>query len=139
MVGAMVSDLEQRLQSVLATHAVEYGLVAAWLFGSQAKGTATARSDVDIAVMVARPLDLETRMDLSDALSSALGREVDVVDLERSSPILMNQVLRDGVLVLDLDHVRRLLFECTVPSRYRDLRRFRRRSENALSEALLHG
>jgi predicted nucleotidyltransferase len=135
----MVSDLEQRLQSDLATHAVEYGLVAARLFGSQAKGTATDRSDVDIAVMVARPLDLERRMDLSDALSSALGRQVDIVDLERSSPILMNQVLRDGVLVLDRDHVRRLLFECTVPSRYRDLRRFRRRSERALSEALFHG
>jgi predicted nucleotidyltransferase len=135
----MGNDVAIRLRTVLDGLAPGYGLRAAWLFGSEAKGTATARSDVDVAVMLEKALDIDRRIDMTDAISASLGRQVDLVDIERSSPILMHQVLRDGLLLLDLDRFRRLMYECTVPSRYRDLKRFRRGSELALREALQRG
>ena len=53
------------------------GVHLALLFGSQARGAAGSSSDVDVAVL-GREID---RLALAAALSDAVGREVDVVDL----------------------------------------------------------
>ncbi len=61
------------------------------LFGSVARGTAGAQSDVDIAVSgpcVDLPL-------LASQLSLAIGREVDVVAIDRDPPIALLRALLD--------------------------------------------
>jgi predicted nucleotidyltransferase len=51
------------------------------LFGSCARGTASADSDLDLAVQAAEPLDTATRIQLIGDLAERLGRPVDLVDL----------------------------------------------------------
>lgn len=67
----------------------------ALLFGSEARGTAHAGSDVDVAVdaPAADPLELAAM------LSEALSREVDVVPLEDATIPLLEQLIRDGIVV----------------------------------------
>lgn len=67
----------------------------ALLFGSEARGTAHAGSDVDVAVdaPTADPLELAAM------LSEALSREVDVVPLEDATIPLLEQLIRDGIVV----------------------------------------
>jgi predicted nucleotidyltransferase len=65
------------------------------LFGSEARGTAHAGSDVDVAVD-ALAADI---LDLAAALSEALSREVDVVPLENATIPLLEQLVRDGIVV----------------------------------------
>lgn len=68
----------------------------ALLFGSQARGTAAADSDVDIAVD-APGLDLLT---LGGMLSVALERDVDVIALDEHTPYpLLERILREGLVV----------------------------------------
>ncbi len=78
-------------------------VVAAYLFGSVARGTHGPGSDVDIAVLLERPpprtfeglpLDLEAR------LEKVLGRPVQLVVLNDAPPDLVHRVLRDGRLLL---------------------------------------
>ncbi len=80
-----------------------------YLFGSTATGTAGAHSDVDVAVYV-EPEALKTaggygyEAALTTALMAALGRnDVDVVVLNRATPLLYHRVLRDGRRVLSRD------------------------------------
>ena len=72
------------------------------IFGSVARGTARADSDVDIGIV---PVDIdlslhdETRLQLS--LEAALGRPVDLVRLDRASSLLLGECARDGKLLFE--------------------------------------
>lgn len=98
-------------------------VVAAWLFGSVARGEATGSSDVDVAVLgTPAPTGLaDSVFAIAADLASALGREVDVVRLETASPDLAMRVLRDGVLLVDRDPAARIRFEVDTRNRYWDM------------------
>lgn len=51
------------------------------VFGSIARGTARADSDIDLAVLASRPLLAEDKMRLIADIAAATGRPVDLVDL----------------------------------------------------------
>ncbi len=100
-------------------------VVAAWLFGSVARGTAGPASDVDVAVLrdavaPARTLD-DLPLGLEDVLGRRLGRPVQVVELASAPDDLVHRVLRDGVLLVDRDPARRVRFEVRSRARYFDM------------------
>lgn len=107
--------------------------VAAWLFGSTARGAARADSDVDIAVLVTRApagtLD-DLHLGWAADLSRALGREVDLVVVNSAPVDLVHRVLVEGELVLERDRSARIAFEVRARNEYFDLlphlRRYRR-------------
>ena len=101
-------------------------LVAAWLFGSQARRDARETSDVDVAVLLAAQPDdsytsLMLGLDLVAELEAVLDRDVDVVVLNDAAPDLVHRVLRDGVLVLERDRSARIAFEVRARNEYFDL------------------
>jgi predicted nucleotidyltransferase len=100
------------------------GLVAAYLFGSVARGTAHAASDVDIAILLDRdpPRTLDgLPLDLEGDLERLAGRPAQVVVLNRAPLDLVHRVLRDGVLVLERDRSARVRFEVRARAEYLDL------------------
>jgi predicted nucleotidyltransferase len=109
------------------------GLVCAYLFGSVARGTDRAESDVDIAVLYATapPATLDgLGLDLAGDLEEILRRKVDLVVLNRASPELVHRVLRDGILLCEPDRAARVRFEVRMRAEYFDvlhyLREYRR-------------
>jgi predicted nucleotidyltransferase len=116
----------------------EPGLVAAWLFGSRARGDARADSDADIALLYSTPpaATLEALPEaVASAVEGALHADADVVVLNTVSPDLIHRVLRDGVLLMDRDPAQRIRFEVRARNEYFDLlptlRRYRRQSATA--------
>ena len=72
------------------------GLRLVVVFGSRARGDATARSDWDVGYLGSELLDREGF--LAD-LVAALGTEaVDLVDLDRASGLVRFRAARDGVV-----------------------------------------
>lgn len=87
------ASLRSAIQSAAAATP---GLDLLLVFGSVARGTASARSDLDIAfVGDVDPLELAARMSL------VAGREVDVVDASRAPVPLLDAVVRDGIVVFE--------------------------------------
>jgi predicted nucleotidyltransferase len=116
-----------------------FGLDALWLFGSRARGAAGRESDVDLAALFGRrPAALELLEARSD-LEGLVGHEVDLVDLDQASPILVMQVLRHGRLLLNRDPLRYQRIVSALPSRYEDLKIIRREAEQRLRERVLRG
>lgn len=76
------------------------------LFGSLARGVAKVDSDMDIAILGTRPLDVEIRVALIESLALQSGRSVDVVDLSSVGEPLLGKILEEGVVLLDADHQR---------------------------------
>jgi predicted nucleotidyltransferase len=117
-------------------------VIAAFLFGSQARGSAGPLSDVDVAILHPDGLDARGRLDLHLHLAAAAGAalstgEVDVVLLNGAPPLLRDRVLRDAVVLIDRDPAVTLRFREQTAREYqageagrRELsRRLRRRIE----------
>ena len=100
------------------------GVAAVYVFGSVARGTARAGSDVDVGVLLVTPPPptLEGQaFDVGDALERALGRPVDVVILEHRAGRPADAGASDGVLAFEGDPVGRVRFEVATRNEYFDL------------------
>ena len=80
---------------------IAYALV----FGSAARGTSRARSDVDVALGLVAGARLSTLDigDLASRLEAAVGRPVDLVLLDEAPPGLAYRAFRDGQVVFARD------------------------------------
>ena len=100
------------------------GIVAVYLFGIVAKGMARAGSDVDIGVLYVDPpprtLMAQPFAEESE-LTERLGHPAQVIVMDRAPADLVHRILRDGILVLELDKSRRIAFEVRSRNEYFDL------------------
>jgi hypothetical protein len=99
-------------------------IVAVYLYGSRARGTAGPRSDVDVAVLyrtVPGPGLAALSLGLESDLESDLGASVQLLTLNSAPADLVHRVLRDGVLVLERDASARVAFEVRARNEYFDL------------------
>lgn len=126
----------RRLKQLLAEElaAVDDRLVAAYLFGSVARGMDSPSSDVDVGILLQTASSDELnglRLTLEGDLERALRQRTQVVVLNNAPPDLVHRVLRDGRLLLDRDRVARIRFEVRTRNEYFDLlpilNRYRRR------------
>lgn len=70
-------------------------------FGSRARGTTHADSDLDVAILPHDPaLPLASELELQRRLEAAWGTPVDLVRLDRASTLVRWAVARDAQLVL---------------------------------------
>lgn len=97
----------------------------AYLFGSEARHEARSASDVDIAVLADQPLTLETDGRVRDALTAALRRSVDLIDLATAPPLLLRKVIGAGQILICRDERERTRFETRAIARFLDTRRLR--------------
>lgn len=125
------AHVESELAGALRAAIIEQPppVVAVYLYGSQARGTATARSDIDLGVLLSsrpRPLLRDEARSLEDVAERAVHRPVHAVVLNDAPPDLVHRVLRDGVILLDRDRATRLRFEVQARNEYFDMEPIRR-------------
>ena len=73
------------------------------MFGSAARDRVTETSDIDVAVAADTRLSLDTRLELAAQFSQAVRRDVDLIDLQDVSGIILQQSLCRGEVVLQQD------------------------------------
>lgn len=71
-------------------------IAAIYLFGSHATGHERSRSDVDLGVLFNRDVDGFTRINLETEISNLLKKDVDLIDMRKSSPFLRHQIYKYG-------------------------------------------
>lgn len=108
-----------------------------WLFGSAARHQARAQSDLDIAVVQQESLAAAARLDAAAQLAEALGRDVDLLDFARLSPVMQVQVLATGRRLFADDPVADLGDMARALHDYQDLQRWRRPMARALVDRLV--
>jgi predicted nucleotidyltransferase len=72
------------------------------VFGSVARKNDSAGSDLDIAVAGLKPLPMDFILQLQCILEKNIGREVDVIDLQKVSGPILQQVLTTGKIIKNL-------------------------------------
>lgn len=101
-------------------------VAAAYLFGSQAKGTGREKSDIDVAVLFYNQKDklsrFDRRVEMIIDLERAVGRKVDIVDMEEAPLMLRHQILKNGILLVNKKPTYRVSFEVKSRRAFFDLR-----------------
>jgi predicted nucleotidyltransferase len=93
----------------------------AMLFGSAARGTAHAGSDLDIGIVPVDPeLALSIELDLQAELARVCGRDVDLVRLDRAPTLVKWKVARDGQVLLQWSPSEAARFVASAASEYLD-------------------
>lgn len=117
---------ESEMSEIFERHQV----ALAYLFGSQATGQAGPLSDVDIAVLFSSCVPPKQwsliQLALMNDLMSLFGRnEMDLVILNRATPLLADQVVRHGQVLFESDPLQRVRFETETLRRYLDTKPLR--------------
>jgi uncharacterized protein len=107
-------------------------VLAAYLFGSLVRGRLITESDIDIALLFSQPPDALRLLDMQEDLTTLLGRQADLVDLNQASPILCMQVLRSGEIVFERSARATREFQVRTMFAYFDLKQVRKPIEAAL-------
>lgn len=89
--------------------------LAIYAFGSQVQGNANAKSDLDLAVLVAGYADPLALWDVSGQLADVVGCQVDLLDLRAASTVMQYQVITTGRRLWSAG-LQADLFECFVLS-----------------------
>jgi len=96
------------------------GLLAVYLFGSQALNMAGPDSDIDLAILAGGRQDTLTLWNLGQDLASMIDRDVDLLDLRAASTVMQYQIITTGRRLWKKD-VQAGLFECAVLSQKTEL------------------
>lgn len=112
-------------QVVAAIHQVLPQANALWLFGSAARNELRAHSDIDLAVILPNALQSTEKMHATAALSTALGRDVDLLDFSRLPTVMQFQVLETGQLLYTDDAVKTETYSAFIRTEYQHIQRWR--------------
>lgn len=106
-----------------------------FLYGSWARERQTIQSDVDVAVFFAREAipNWEAQLRIKADLENLLNKTVDLIVLNKASPILKHQVFRYGKRLLQRDTKSFNRFWVQSLNEYDDLKRIRAPIERALA------
>lgn len=103
-------------------------VIVAYLYGSEAKGTAHEGSDLDIGLLLRKDFEPDAlyTSKVSRELQEKLGisKEIDVRLLNDKPIIFQHQVLKNGSEILTRDERARIDFETEVYDRYLDYKPF---------------
>lgn len=132
-----VFNKNQRIKEILKNNPlVEF----AYLFGSRAKGLAGEKSDWDIAIYFRKAPDklpAWTTFYLEAEITREIGAETQIVALNNlDSPVFMFQIVNDGVLLIENNTKKRLLYETRVLGKYYDWQYYLKRHSNYRKESI---
>jgi len=130
---------EQTTRHLEILFSEENRVLAAYLFGSYARGSQTTESDIDVAVLLsdAPQKMLEYYLHLVNELSQVLGSEIDLIILNTAPPLLKHQTIKHGKLVYCRDEKARIQFEARAQDEYLDFSRALKRYDECLMKQLL--
>lgn len=134
---------EEKLAQILNKHQV----IAAYFFGSRAEGTGSEDSDYDFAILVddsfPREDDNTLIMELTEEMQALLGKEADLVVLNRASIEFRFLVIKHGRLIFSADEEQRTDFEDVVIRDYLDFKPvldlYRKEAREAIKEGHFYG
>jgi len=73
------------------------------IFGSIASNRETPYSDIDLAILTNTLIDTKQKIQMIEALATATGRTIDLIDLRAAGQPLLGQIISNGTRILGND------------------------------------
>jgi predicted nucleotidyltransferase len=139
--GEGAPELEGAADALAAAVAEEPAVVAAWVFGSVARGSAGPLSDLDVAIAVAAGSDEEAVCGrVHDRLARRLASDrIDLVSFLAASVPLRYRIVRDGRLVACRDPALRQRLTARAVMEYLDFKPTQDEAQRQVASAIRGG
>ena len=126
--GCNLSHLTREQESQLVGFVCEKLplIEAIYLYGSAVTEMFNSESDVDIALLIQKPLTAEDALFLKGQLELFLRRDVDLLDMRRTSVEMAFSVLKSSIKLFERDTLTVGLYETAIMSMWADLQIDRR-------------
>ena len=118
------NHLDQLLPEIIAKFP---SIQVMYLFGSYASGTPKADSDADIAVFTDGSETFTMDLEVGVFLQQRLKRPVDVVIIQKASPIFQHEIMRKKVRIFEKSTASRAFLENQSLRAYLDARHYQRK------------
>jgi predicted nucleotidyltransferase len=123
--------MNQKIEKIKEILKANSNVEFAYLFGSRVKGISDERSDWDIAIYFKEDPQIQstwTVFFLEAELSKEIGSEVQITALNSlDSPVFLFQIISFGLLLVDNNPEKRILFEAQALKKYHDWQYFLKR------------
>ncbi len=127
---------KKELEKISNVFKKESAILAAYLFGSYISGNPNRYSDIDIAVLFDNAVNpkeyTDKQIDMVVDLSRLLGREADVIILNRAGSFLKYNVLKNGLRVYERPDRNGRSFEARAMVEYFDFLPIKNRIEEGI-------
>ena len=121
-----IQDITDIFQKHIDKFIKEFDISLIYIFGSFAKGTNRPNSDIDIAVLLDREIDVYTKLDILGELVDIFKREdIDLVILNNVNEVLKFQIIKYGKIIYMESLYTKVMFESRTMSEYMDKEHFR--------------
>ncbi len=128
--------MEKNVLEIIIRCLEDFKCKTIYIFGSYATGEVNKESDIDIAFLSDRKIEKYDIFIKAQEISSKVDKEVDLIDLKDSTTVFQNQVVRNGVVILDREPIEREKFEIVVLKKYMELNELRKELLDDYSENL---
>lgn len=109
-------EFEKNIIKIIEKNIKNVGII--YIFGSYAEGTATEKSDVDIAFYSLKDYSQYEIFLLAQKISAEIKKEVDLVQLKKSSTVFQKEVVSKGIVIFEKNKIEREKFENLVLKKY---------------------
>lgn len=104
---------------------IEYDeIIFAYIFGSYVKNELRKDSDIDIAIYLANDMDTNTYLRIKMDLSEILKREVDLIILNDSTPLLKYEIYKNNILIFTRDKSLESKYKVRTLFEYNDIKKY---------------
>lgn len=128
--------MEKNILEIIIRCLEDFKCKTIYIYGSYATGEVNKESDIDIAFLSDRKIEKYDIFIKAQEISSKVDKEVDLIDLKDSTTVFQNQVVRNGVVILDREPIEREKFEIVVLKKYMELNELRKELLDDYSENL---
>ena len=90
---------KDKINKIVAFAKAHPEISAIYLFGSHAVGHPRSKSDIDLGILFLKDVDGFTRINLETEISNLLKKDVDFIDMKKSSPFLRHQIYKYGKFI----------------------------------------
>jgi len=136
--GKEISTVFQKLRTWIKP--LKPRVIVLYGFGSYFKGETHHQSDIDLGVLFERPLSSLERFKMQETIARQCLKNVDLVDLRKTSTVMAIQIIFDGKIIYCRDEKTKDEFETFTYSSYALLNEERREILNdILQRGSVHG
>lgn len=109
LVSLMISN--EKINIIKNILVQEFSPYLIYIFGSMVKNRDRGESDIDIAILTDKSVDEYELFILSQKLADILKKEVDLIDLNKTSTVFKIQIIKTGKLIYNSNNLKKMYFQ----------------------------
>lgn len=121
-----MEEIKEKLESIKQYLINNFECEAILLFGSYARNTQNAESDIDLAIKFKKEIQPKELFEIKRKLEDILEKDVDLIDLENTQDGIRYEVLMNGITIYVKDELKFELYKLDMYREYLELNESRK-------------